>query len=164
MPPVAAQSTPCRFLLGFATLRDLIGPETVGDCLADQRFAEHGDAQQPTTTGLLVWRKADNWTAFTNGYTTWLNGPDGLQQRLNTELFSWESDAGAAGTPLHEEAPPSAPLAPSGPPVASTADAPAPATGSTALADEVRCLAPTFGTTAQRQGTCSGEGVVEWLR
>jgi hypothetical protein len=45
---------------------------------------------------LLVWRKADNWTAFTDGYRTWLNGPQGLQQRLNTELFPWEA-APAAG-------------------------------------------------------------------
>ncbi len=26
----------------------------------------------------MAWRKADNWTAFTNGYKTWLNGPNGL--------------------------------------------------------------------------------------
>ena len=35
----------------------------------------------------LVWRKADNWTAFTDGYRTWINGPSGLQVRLNTEHF-----------------------------------------------------------------------------
>jgi hypothetical protein len=40
--------------------------------------------------GLLVWRKADNWTAFTDGYRTWINGPAGIQQRLNTQRFSWE--------------------------------------------------------------------------
>ena len=38
--------------------------------------------------GLLVWRKADNHTAFTDGYRTWVNGPYGLQVRLNTARFS----------------------------------------------------------------------------
>ena len=37
-----------------------------------------------------MWRKADNWTAFTDGYRTWINGPHGLQARLNTEQFDWE--------------------------------------------------------------------------
>jgi plastocyanin len=40
-----------------------------------------------------VWRKADNWTAFTDGHQTWLNGPFGLQRRLNTTRFAWEGDA-----------------------------------------------------------------------
>jgi len=26
---------------------------------------------------VLVWRKADNRTAFTDGYRTWINGPRG---------------------------------------------------------------------------------------
>ena len=67
------------------------GPDKVGDCLENQRFnPENGDALQQTTGGLLVWRKADNWTAFTDGYRTWINGPYGLQARLNTEQFDWE--------------------------------------------------------------------------
>jgi plastocyanin len=65
----------------------------VGDCLEDQRFAANGNAEQRTTGGLLVWRKADNWTAFTDGFRTWLNGPAGLQVRLNTTRFAWEGDA-----------------------------------------------------------------------
>lgn len=83
----------CQFVLGFATLRTLIGPQIVGDCLEDQQFAANGNAEQRTTGGLMVWRKADNWTAFTNGHETWLNGPVGLQRRLNTERFAWEGDA-----------------------------------------------------------------------
>jgi hypothetical protein len=65
----------------------------------------------------MVWRKADNWTAFTDGYRTWLNGPLGLQSRLNTECFSWETcPAGAA--PVRDPgsgtaaAPPAASVAP----------------------------------------------------
>ncbi|HLY68012.1 MAG TPA: hypothetical protein VKU60_20905, partial [Chloroflexota bacterium] len=62
----------------------------VGDCRENQHFATNGDAQQQTTGGLLVWRKSDNWTAFTDGFHTWVNGPLGLAQRLNTERFDWE--------------------------------------------------------------------------
>ena len=88
----------CKFVLGFATLKALIdeaaGPDKVGQCLENERFnPENGDALQQTTGGLLVWRKADNWTAFTDGYRTWINGPYGLQMRLNTEHFDWEVPA-----------------------------------------------------------------------
>src|SRR6185437_12780780 len=57
--------------------------------------AANGDAQQHTTKGLLAWRKADNWTAFTDGYRTWINGPDGLVKRLNADRFPWEHDGGS---------------------------------------------------------------------
>ena len=43
--------------------------------------------------GLLVWRRQDNWTGFTDGHRTWTSGPNGLELRLNTERFCWESDA-----------------------------------------------------------------------
>jgi hypothetical protein len=42
--------------------------------------------------GLLLWRKLDNWTAFTDGVRWWVNGPLGLQQRLNDQRFSWEAN------------------------------------------------------------------------
>ncbi|HEX2924426.1 MAG TPA: hypothetical protein VHS28_10430 [Chloroflexota bacterium] len=60
-----------------------------------------GDALQRTSSGLLVWRKADNWTAFTDGATTWIYGPNGVESRPNDERFSWEQDGGAvvAGAP-----------------------------------------------------------------
>ena len=87
----------CQFTLGFKTLRDLIGHDNVGDCLANERYSANGDSLQQSTGGLLVWRKADNWTAFTDGYRTWINGPNGLQQRLNTERFDWEPDYAPGG-------------------------------------------------------------------
>jgi hypothetical protein len=90
--PIAAQET-CRFVLGFATLRNLVGAEKVGGCLEDEHFnLENGNAEQRTTGGLLAWRKIDNFTAFTDGGTTWVNGPNGLQSRPNGERFSWERD------------------------------------------------------------------------
>ena len=87
----------CQFVLGFNTLRDLIGHDIVGECLENEHYNEIGDSVQQTTGGLMAWRKADNWTAFTDGYRTWVNGPNGLQQRLNTERFEWEADYAPGG-------------------------------------------------------------------
>lgn len=100
----------CQFVLGFKTLHDLDAAD-IGDCSENQSFQPNGDAQQHTTKGLLAWRKADNWTAFTNGYKTWINGPAGLVNRLNTDRFPWEHDtpapaaASAAPTPVPTQAP-----------------------------------------------------------
>jgi hypothetical protein len=92
--PVAAQGG-CTFQLGFRVIRDQI-PVQVGQCTENERFNPvNGNTEQHATGGLLVWRKADNWTAFTDGYRTWVNGPGGLQQRLNTERFAWEGSSGS---------------------------------------------------------------------
>jgi zinc/manganese transport system substrate-binding protein len=80
-------------------------PNQVGTCLDNESFnPDNGDTLQHTTGGLLVWRKADNWTAFTDGYQTWINGPNGLQQRPNNERFSWEFNAD--GLPIVGQAAP----------------------------------------------------------
>jgi len=92
--PAASASAdgPCQFQLGFATIAGLI-PQAVGLCTENEGHNPlNGDGLQHSTGGLLVWRKADNWTAFTDGYHSWINGPNGLQQRLNTERFSWEAN------------------------------------------------------------------------
>ena len=92
--PVLAQD--CVFQMGFKALRDLI-PDVVGDCLENERHdPETGTTLQDTTNGHLIWRKADNWTAFTDGQRTWINGPEGLQQRLNSERLPWEAPAPAS--------------------------------------------------------------------
>jgi hypothetical protein len=90
-PVARAQTAGCQFVLGFQALHDL-DPADIGDCTENQGFAANGDAQQHTNKGLMAWRKADNWTAFTNGYMTWINGPTGLVARLNTQRFTWEQD------------------------------------------------------------------------
>lgn len=90
--PATAQAAECRFVLGFATLRDLIGHDIVGPCLENEHYNAIGDSNQRTAGGLLAWRKADNWTAFTDGYRTWVNGPFGVQKRLNVQRFYWEAD------------------------------------------------------------------------
>ena len=95
--PSVSLAADCQFVLGFKSLRDLIGHDIVGECLDNEHYNAIGDSNQHTTGGLLAWRKADNWTAFTDGYRTWVNGPNGLQQRLNTERFEWEADYAPGG-------------------------------------------------------------------
>lgn len=95
---IDAQAT-CKFVLGFATLDELASPQLVGSCLEDEHHDPTGDALQQTTDGLLVWRKADNWTAFTDGAHTWINGPAGLVYRSNQQRFAWEADASAFAQP-----------------------------------------------------------------
>ena len=87
----------CEFVLGFKALRDIIGHEIVGECLENEHYTANGDSTQKTTGGLLVWRKADNHTAFTDGHHTWVNGPIGLQKRLNAERYPWEPDYALGG-------------------------------------------------------------------
>ncbi len=92
IPAALARAENCQFVLGFATLHDLI-PQIVGQCLENEHHnPTNGDGLQMTTNGLLVWRKADNFTAFTDGYRTWVNGPFGLQMRLNSQRFFWEQN------------------------------------------------------------------------
>src|SRR6266542_3885188 len=92
-PAMTQAQASCRFVVGFAALRDLVVAQKVGSCLEDEHFnLENGNAEQRTSGGLLVWRKVDNFTAFTDGGTTWVNGPNGLQSRPNGERFAWERD------------------------------------------------------------------------
>ena len=80
----------CDFKLGFAGIHGELA-DRVGDCLTDEHYdATTGDALQETTGGLLVWRRADNTVAFTDGATTWLESRFGLVVRANGERFAWE--------------------------------------------------------------------------
>jgi hypothetical protein len=82
-----------EFRLGFRLLADQI-PDMVGEAVENEwHNPDNGDGMQRTTRGMMVWRKADNWTAFTDGYRSWVSGPFGVQSRLNTERFGWEIDA-----------------------------------------------------------------------
>jgi hypothetical protein len=91
-PVSSALAQSCTFVLGFKTFHDLL-PAIVGTCEDDEQHSPtNGDGLQRTTNGLLVWRKADNVTAFTDGYRTWLEGPQGLEKRLNGQRFPWESN------------------------------------------------------------------------
>ncbi|HEX5416143.1 MAG TPA: hypothetical protein VFZ25_10785 [Chloroflexota bacterium] len=96
--PAPTSAADCQFVFGFKAIHDAM-PAIVGNCIVNEHHnAFNGDALQETTGpggagGLLVWRKADNWTAFTDGYHTWVNGPVGIQARLNSQRFCWEGDA-----------------------------------------------------------------------
>jgi hypothetical protein len=98
--PLAPPAAACEYGNGFKSLHDLI-PETVGACLTDERSdAADGDTTQQTTRGLLVWRRADNVPAFTDGYHTWVLGPRGLEHRLASERLPWETTTPPAPPPL----------------------------------------------------------------
>ncbi len=84
-----AQPKP-EFKMGFKSLSDQI-PAIVGEPVEDEQSSPSGDSLQRTTRGLMVWRKVDNWTAFTDGQFTWVVGPTGVQRRLNAERFPWEA-------------------------------------------------------------------------
>ncbi len=87
--PPRVHGVDCAFRFGFKELYDLI-PNTVGQCLETEQYNVSGDSFQRTTGGLLVWRKADNMTTFTDGYWTWIHGEKGLQKRRNSERFDWD--------------------------------------------------------------------------
>jgi hypothetical protein len=100
LTPPAFPASACDFGNGFRSLHELM-PETVGGCLTDERAdAATGDTTQQTTGGLLVWRRADNVPAFTDGYHTWLLGPRGLEHRLASERLPWETTTPPAPPPL----------------------------------------------------------------
>lgn len=105
----SAQTRP-EFKLGFKALAEQI-PHIVGEPLESEHHnPANGDSLQRTTKGLMVWRKADNWTAFTNGHRTWVNGPSGVRERANDERFAWEKEA---PSPTPRAAPTAAPTPPS---------------------------------------------------
>jgi hypothetical protein len=99
--PVQAAPTAATCVLqrGFAELAEVI-PDLVGECTGNEQHTVNGDGVQVTTGGLLVWRKSDNWTAFTDGFNTWINGPGGVVERPNDQRFEWESDWGLFQQPL----------------------------------------------------------------
>ncbi len=92
---VPAFASAPAFQLGFKALAVQI-PDIVGTPLEDEHHGTNGDGLQQTSNGLMVWRKADNWTAFTNGSWTWIDGPYGLQDRSNNARFPWEAPAPAS--------------------------------------------------------------------
>lgn len=91
MATTAQAQTAPQFQLGFKALAEQI-PDMVGVPLEVEHYGANGDSLQKTSKGLMVWRKADNFTCFTDGATSWVSGPNGLQSRSNSERFTWEGD------------------------------------------------------------------------
>jgi hypothetical protein len=77
--PTFAQQAPCQLNADFQTIVAKVGVATIGDCAGDELVgATGGDRFQSTTRGLLIFSVGGNWTAFTDGQTTWVNNPVGL--------------------------------------------------------------------------------------
>jgi len=121
--PAPALAATCEFVLGFKVIHDLI-PDMVGDCMTNEFHVSNGDGVQVTRAwhgkgGLLVWRKLDNWTAYTDGANTWVNGPYGLQKRTNdTRFCPWEANPDnlpCVGNPPPTVEPPKTSPTPNGP-------------------------------------------------
>src|SRR5688572_7184614 len=115
MTPSAVARTTCSFTLGFKALHDLM-PDVVGDCLeSEQTDPATGNLTQRTTNGLLMWRKADNWTAFTDGPNTYIARPEGVVTRpTDGPRLPWEP----------RQPPPPSPVARSGGQRSATAGVP----------------------------------------
>lgn len=74
-----------QFRMGFKLLADQI-PTIAGEPVEEEHpDAVTGDMLQRTTRGMMVWRKADNWTGFTNGAQTWYLTPSGVQLQPNSQ-------------------------------------------------------------------------------
>ncbi len=123
---VALAQVKPEFRFGFKALADQI-PSVVGDPLEDEHGTANGDVIQRTTNGLMVWRKADRWTTFTNGGITWILGPFGLQSRANGDLFPWEQPS-AGPEPVPQPVAEPVPAAPTPIPTAPPAPTPVPPT------------------------------------
>jgi phosphohistidine phosphatase SixA len=83
----------CDFVFGFATIRDALGSQTVGNCVEDQRFIPgNGSTEQRTTNGLLVFSALDGLVRFTTQNRTWILTPSGIADRPNDTRFEWEGD------------------------------------------------------------------------
>ena len=101
--PVMAQTTSaCQLAPVFLMLRDLIGRDRTGDCTSAVIRSDSGDFNQPTTRGMLTFRPSDLIVAFSDGQTTWLYGPNGLESRPTGTRLAWENTtttvAASAGT------------------------------------------------------------------
>jgi hypothetical protein len=121
--PVLAQTAPtCQFAPVFLMLRDMIGRERSGECIGPMARNDGGDINQPTTRGMMTFRTTDLVSAFSDGQTTWLFGPNGLESRPTGTRLAWENTlpsvapapAAAVAIPptLSAPPPPTVPLSP----------------------------------------------------
>lgn len=81
----------CALIPQAAGLERSLERRTIGACTASPITAVNGDTIQPTTTGLLVVRRSDGRAVFTDGLRSWIDGPSGIQWRLNSDHFDWET-------------------------------------------------------------------------
>ena len=86
-----ATTAACVLVPQAAALERGLERRTIGACTSAPATAPNGDLVQPTTTGLVVVRGFDGHAAFTDGVRTWIDGPSGIQRRMNGDRFDWET-------------------------------------------------------------------------
>jgi hypothetical protein len=92
------QPTSCQLAPTFVMLRDLVGRDRVGECSGPMIRNDNGDVNQPTTRGIMTLRMADLVPAFSDGQTTWLYGPNGLESRPSGGRLPWETTTSSTGS------------------------------------------------------------------
>jgi hypothetical protein len=125
--PAQAQPGACQLAPIFAMLRDVVGKERVGECTGAPVRTEVGDLNQPTTRGIMTLRMGDLVAAFSDGQTTWLFGPRGLENRPSNSQLAWET---AAAAPAAVSGPGSTGSSPTSASVSASSSAPGTGTGS----------------------------------
>ncbi|MCX5985134.1 MAG: trypsin-like peptidase domain-containing protein [Chloroflexi bacterium] len=102
----------CEIWPRFLVLAEAL-PDLIGNCVASEALnGETGDIEQPVDGGVLVLRSADNTPTFTDGWQTWVAGPNGIETRLNSERLAWEP--GEASLAVAAVAPDEAAVVPDG--------------------------------------------------
>ena len=102
----------CEIRPRFRVLAEAL-PELIGNCVAPEALnGETGDIEQPVDGGVLVLRSADNTPVFTDGWQSWVAGPNGIETRLNSERLAWEP--GEASLAVAAVAPDEAAVVPDG--------------------------------------------------
>lgn len=97
--PAGAQIGTCQLAPVFVMLRDLIGRDRVGECVSAVTRSDTGELRQPTTAGIMLFRPSDLVTQFSDGQTTWLYGPRGLESRPSASRLPWETATGTTAFP-----------------------------------------------------------------
>jgi hypothetical protein len=73
-----ARPAGCTFESGFASFRQALGEEIVGECRSAPRLDSDGILRQQTTEGTLRWSASANLVSFHDGFSTWVDGPGGI--------------------------------------------------------------------------------------
>ena len=92
----------CEIGPSFRVLAEAL-PDLIGNCVAPEALnGETGDIEQPVDGGVLVLRSTDNTPVFTDGWQTWVAGPNGIETGLNSERLA--SEPGEASLAVADEA------------------------------------------------------------
>ena len=88
-PPAPASTRTYPISGRFISLTSQISG-MVGPAIENEHADPSGDVSQRTTGGLLFWSRARNLIYFTDGFVTWVLGPNGVEDRPNDQLLDWE--------------------------------------------------------------------------